>query len=579
MCEYKSIPCIKKMGKGYQDIFDEMVKAYAEKLSSRIILSNSAFTLHDFDHHCFNIYKIISYVLFNEELVYKEDYGLSQRELLILNLAVLFHDIGMSEVLGVARENHSVKSAEFIQREYDDANRPLRNKTDLTISEIKALKAIVVAHSNIKDGSVSAQENGLYSHHLKDYSAKNGTKIRTKFLAGVLRLADELDVSSERLGTGEIEQQIEEGERKFERLKKEAVTEGQKREVREWEGYIESHKHWKKLHLISNVQRNEDGETIELCVDDEYIERSLDEGNTEKSLSRDLVEIYLEVEKKLQEAIKLAFVGKTFRTYVYVKKVELITQNKTLDKEIQDKLSVCSLTKDKKEIDQVVEQKVIEESLKKSVPRVINPELEKIIFDEVNKRNLIKFGHYLLNEKYCARDWIDTQEVVETKVILNKVVEAIVKDINSKEHKKYIIVGVDLVGALLASRVAFSLQSPLSYIVPEKDENNNANQEIELNIEEDAEIILVTDAIVTYDTIHKAISKYGLANRIDSIYTIFFRQSDKVECKSVYLEKTHSINNAFYIELYEKEICMYNKNKCIARNQKINKGEQSHENN
>lgn len=579
MCEYKSIPCIKKMGKGYQDIFDEMVKAYAEKLSSRIILSNSAFTLHDFDHHCFNIYKIISYVLFNEELVYKEDYGLSQRELLILNLAVLFHDIGMSEVLGVARENHSVKSAEFIQREYDDANRPLRNKTDLTISEIKALKAIVVAHSNIKDGSVSAQENGLYSHHLKDYPAKNGTKIRTKFLAGVLRLADELDVSSERLGTGEIEQQIEEGERKFERLKKEAVTEGQKREVREWEGYIESHKHWKKLHLISNVQRNEDGETIELCVDDEYIERSLDEGNTEKSLSRDLVEIYLEVETKLQEAIKLAFVGKTFRTYVYVKKVELITQNKTLDKEIQDKLSVCSLTKDKKEIDQVVEQKVIEEPLKKSVPRVINPELEKIIFDEVNKRNLIKFGHYLLNEKYCARDWIDTQEVVETKVILNKVVEAIVKDINSKEHKKYIIVGVDLVGALLASRVAFSLQSPLSYIVPEKDENNNANQEIELNIEEDAEIILVTDAIVTYDTIHKAVSKYALANRIDSIYTIFFRQSDKVECKSVYLEKTHSINNAFYIELYEKEKCMYNKNKCIARNQKINKGEQSHENN
>lgn len=46
MCEYKSIPCIKKMGKGYQDIFDEMVKAYAEKLSSRIILSNSVFTLH-----------------------------------------------------------------------------------------------------------------------------------------------------------------------------------------------------------------------------------------------------------------------------------------------------------------------------------------------------------------------------------------------------------------------------------------------------------------------------------------------------------------------------------------------------
>lgn len=420
MCEYKSIPCISKMEKGYQNIFDEMVKAYAGKLSSRIIFSNSAFTLHDFEHHCFNIYKIISYVLFNEELVYKRDYGLSQRELLILNLAVLFHDIGMSEVLGVARENHSVKSADFIQSEYDDANRPLRNKADLTTNEVKALKAIVVAHSNIKDGSVSAQENGLNSPKLKDYQAKNGTKLRTKFLAGVLRLADELDISSERLGTGEIEQQIEEGKKSFERLKKDAVTESQKKEVEEWEGYLKSLKHWKKLHLISNVQRDEDGETIELCVDDEYIERCLDDGNTEKSLSRDLVEIYLKIEKELQETRRLAFAGKIFGTYVYVKKVEFITQNETLKKEIQDKLSVRSLLEEKKENNPAIGQEIIGKSQKKCMPRVIDPKLEEDIFNEVNKRNLIKFGHFLLNEKYCARDWIDTQEVVETKKILNK---------------------------------------------------------------------------------------------------------------------------------------------------------------
>lgn len=55
-----------------------------------MVIGDSAFTLHDFDHHCFDIYKIISEVLFDEELVYSEKYGLSERELYIMNLAVLF---------------------------------------------------------------------------------------------------------------------------------------------------------------------------------------------------------------------------------------------------------------------------------------------------------------------------------------------------------------------------------------------------------------------------------------------------------------------------------------------------------
>ena len=69
---------------------------------------------------------------------------------------------------------------------------------------------------------------------------------------------------------------------------------------------------------------------------------------------------------------------------------------------------------------------------------------------EVNNRSLIKIGHFLLTKEYCARDWIDTLEVVETKVILNKIVNAIVKHINNSGYDDYIIAGVDLVGTLLA---------------------------------------------------------------------------------------------------------------------------------
>ena len=154
MSEYKKIQCIKKMDEDYLDRFDSIVDEYAPKLSERVIMNGSAFTLHDFEHHCFDIYKIISEVLFDEELIYKTDYGISQRELFILNLAVLFHDIGMFNVLGATRENHSIKSADYVQKEYDDSRSVFKKKSDLTVNELKALKAIIIAHSDVKDRTI-----------------------------------------------------------------------------------------------------------------------------------------------------------------------------------------------------------------------------------------------------------------------------------------------------------------------------------------------------------------------------------------------------------------------------------------
>lgn len=554
MDEYKKIECISKMEEDFQNAFEEIVNGYRDKLAKRVVFPGSAFTLHDFEHHCFNIYKIISDVLFDNKLVYLSDYGLCQRELFILNLAVLFHDIGMANVLGATRENHSLKSAEYIQTEYNDSRSVFRKKADLTANELKALKAIVVAHSNIKDGSVDVTQNGLNSPNLKDYPAKSGI-IRTKFLAGILRIADELDVSAERLGTGEIEQEIEERKNDYEKMGKIDDTE-------EWKGYLCSLRHWKKLHLIAYIKGDKKGEVIELHIDDDYVMRCLDEGQTEKSLAREIVDVYSEIEKKFAEAERIAFSSSDVSKYVAVKSIKLVTSMKVIEKEIQDNLSVKSLKQIKRD-EEVDVAKVVENKM----PRVIDLQLEKELFDEINQRGLIKFGHYLLNENFCARDWIDTREVVETKKILHKLVEAIVKDINSKKNKDLIVIGVDLVGALLASRVAFSLQCPLTYIVSEKDEKNNATQEIEIDINQGRDIVLITDAIVTYDTIRRAVDKYSLENKIDSIYTIFYRPSEVNGGE--FIGKTFSINNLFKIELFPKTKCIYNKDKCKALNRKI----------
>ena len=111
----------------------------------------------------------------------------------------------MSNGLDRARDNHSLNSADYIDRQFKDSRSVLSQNSDLSANEIKALKAIIIAHSNLKDRSVQESDNGLKSHKLQDYKARLGI-IRTRFLAGVLRLADELDVSVERLGTGELQQ-------------------------------------------------------------------------------------------------------------------------------------------------------------------------------------------------------------------------------------------------------------------------------------------------------------------------------------------------------------------------------------
>ena len=211
---------------------------------------------------------------------------------------------------------------------------------------------------------------------------------------------------------------------------------------------------------------------------------------------------------------------------------------------------------------------------KNNDPIIIDTNLENEISMEVNNRSLIKIGHFLLTKEYCARDWIDTLEVVETKVILNKIVNAIVKHINNSGYDDYIIAGVDLVGTLLASRIAFTLQAPLTYIVPEKEKNVNAHQEIDLEIEKDKKVILITDAIVTFNTVKSAIEKNKLENSVICIYTMFYRESDYQGCAE-YVDKTFSINNAFRIELFRKEKCTYNKTKCIASNRRLREGEDS----
>jgi len=571
--EYQEISCIHNMDLQYQEKFNEIVKQYAPKLPDKILLDNSAFTLHDFNNHCIDIYKIISEVLLYEELAYDENHGLTQKELFILNLAVLFHDIGM-DVLGANRKKHSLNSAQYLEAEYADSRSVFRQVSKLTKSEFYALKAIIIAHSDVKDGTVTSEENGLNSPQLCNHSAHPTGQIRTKFLAGILRIADELDVSSDRIGTGDIVQQIKEGKSKLIKIKKTQTTNADtEAEIKQWEGYIESLEYWEKLQYIINVKR--ENKKIILKIDDDYVQNGLDESKTVRSIANELVDIQRKIEKELNVVLNKAIVGIKEKNIVPVESVSLKSENPDIESEVHDLLSVMQLEEipDQTLVDEnhdyVKNKKSLVDIVTESIPVVLDKELEKLINEEVNNRKMIKFGHFILNNNFCARDWIDTKDLVETKLLLDKIVEVMVKHINTNQLENYIIIGIDLVGSLLASKIAFALQKPFSYIIPAKEEGNSAEPDIKVEIDTFEKIILITDAIVTYDTIKTAIQNYNLEERLYSIYTIFYRKNDDDKAVDyTYTPKTYSTNNSFNIELFKKDKCQYNKEACIAINRK-----------
>ena len=559
---FYEMQCIKEMDENSLQRYKKLLEFYAPKLPERIELDGSAFTPHD-ANHCLDLYKIISSCLFANNIAYVPEHGLSKRELYILNLAVLFHDFGMSNQLGVSRGVHSRESAEYVQAEYDDSRSCLKTEGKLSPNEIKALKAIIKAHSNVKDPNISKDNNGIFSKELtKEYKDFYSKPIRSLFLAGILRLADELDITSERLGDSIIEKQIEEGKQKLKKFEKEGNTE----ELKKWEGFIESEKHWKRLHLFEAIELNDKKTVIELIVDDDYIETLIDQGSTEKAVADEISEVYRKVKNEFSEIKKKAFSEGSLKAYVPIEEIKVVSGNESLQKEIEKAQSIMSLSAiQNKEAESVsLEKKKVENF---SIPLVIDAELEKGLTEEVRERQLLQFGHYLLTDEYCARDWLDIRELVETRDISKKIVSAIVKHINSQEMDKITILGFDMVGALLASRVAFALQLPMSYIVSAKNTDCNSVQDIDFKVEVNEKVIIITESTVTFKTLDDTIKKYGLENKVEAIYTVFYRESDiESEQKKKYVGKTYSMNNAFPIEIVKKEQCIYQKNKCFAKN-------------
>ena len=603
--DYQKFSCIKNLGE-YKDIFHELVNFYGEDLNDKIVIDGSVYTLHDFNNHCTDIYKIISEVLLDSKRAYSD--GLSSKELYLLDLAVLFHDISMSCDIMVERTNHSQKSAQKVQDIYDDTESPLYKKAQLNQNDIKILKAIILAHSDVKDGSVPVEKRGLNDPTLRDDMPTRIGSVRAKLLAGILRLADELDITSDRLGNTNIEKNLKSVREKF--LDMDMQVRSKEQEVNQdkyekYKKYVESLSHWEFLHLFSQVTRESQDDIVYLVTDDQHIQNLLDSGSTSAELARKILKVYDKVIKEWRE-IKHKTIDdshqkldvKSFFPVTDIRvKCSVDSVRKELDRQMDNIKNVKEVSmnqnteKDFSDNGNATENKFSNSgNQSEQCVQLISDKLSNMLKREIKRRHLLRVGHFLLDDNFCARDWIDTKEVVETKVIVVDIVECFIKHIKDTcdLQKKYLVVGLDLEGALLASRVAMGMKMPFSYIIPVRDRLNSSPKETELSVVEYDGIILIVDAIVTFDTIKKALNDIMKSNqlgmeqmqeKITHIYSIFYRKNNLVNLEEMegLHRKTFYGNDDFPIELFKKEECRYIKEgQCLALNSRL-RGNSSNE--
>ncbi|MDE6708651.1 MAG: hypothetical protein K2K06_11535, partial [Oscillospiraceae bacterium] len=257
--------------------FDRLAETYGEELNHNINAGKTLYTLHDFDHHCYNIYKIIDYLFFSSVnfFILNDD----TKYIFKLYLAVLFHDIGMT-AFNLDRGSHPQKSAEEVERLWKNSDSILhkeRRNNILDGNDIDEIKLIILAHSDIKGDAIPDNRNGLLN---EDFTEHDNI---VRILAGILRLADEFDCDETRLGD----------ESRLEQLN---TTDPDQKFSKEC---------WEKLKCIKKLEFADDNiKVILLRLNNQFIS---DRSNLEIVYNKYLPEIITKIQKELDYVNKNVF--------------------------------------------------------------------------------------------------------------------------------------------------------------------------------------------------------------------------------------------------------------------------------
>lgn len=515
--------CIAMMSRGgdstdYFKRWEALKTLYKPVLDVESLYREIAYTPHDYSKHCVNIYNILSSLLIPDEAY---NSILNEEHLFILNVAVLFHDITMT-YNPENRASHSQEARTLIRTHVSDGISAIANA--LHDHEALAVSEVIYGHSDIKQGSSVIKKTIEDLPCFDDCGmGGQGTKINIRLLAALLRLADELDICVNRIGAVKPEQ---------------------------YKMNVGSKPHWRKCEiLLLPVKHPHNTSIINLKPNEIKIEATGDLEND--------VELLIEVRNKIRDELKMlnsivfdqaqyALPGWRFRDIQIDAKNAL---KDAIDKKDNQNPMVTIETIKKKKLNVVVQNESFKDFLTKWI-------LEN---------NLLKSGHYKINEKTSARDWIDVRALLDNSDILYSISKMFIDTFNQSPIENCVFLGVDDIGLRLASLIGYKTGMPFSYIIPDKSNRYHVDKEKEVLIN-NRKIILVTDVIVTGNTIRGVLTQLesiGVpVEDVHNVFSIFYRKPScgTSDVGSNIEDKLVVLNDNLHIEICNNPGCIFKAN-------------------
>lgn len=537
-----------KDGKTYRERFDLIKGIYKSQIDTDVVASDAQYTPHDYERHCNNIFLILSTVVLDDSTYGKGENQLNTEELFILCVAVLLHDLHMV-ISPDERDDHGERAYNYvIENVFRYKNSALSHL--LSDGEAKFIAETIYGHSDIKDGKKIIKSTIDELGTKKTQVGNMAKQINTQRLAALLRIADELDINSERVrGKNLFRKRLEEN----------------------------SEKHWRKCDLFTYPQKNKDDRSIiHLMVSDLKIEM---EDNFENDITS-ILEVRKKIFNELDELNNKVF-DKVGLDGWYYKKVELFSESTRIKEALLKKEQNPFFNEDVA-IGNIIESKLVdEEILKKNEPSLKNP-LDKKLSEKLKKKiiedKLLLSGHFYLGENKFARDWIDTERLFNHK---NKnLIEDVVLCFNKKvkmdfENEDVCFLGEGFIGTMVASDLAILNNSSFSYLISKKNDGHYTEHEKKIFDLKGKKVILVIDSLVTGATIENLLNvlenKWQIGKEsILAIFSIFYRKPyickskvDTTISKDIY-EKLYILNADFHIEICGKDTCLFTEN-CIIK--------------
>lgn len=530
---YKDTKCYKKMESQNQESFNRLAEFYGKKLNEN---GNNRgenggvdvlFTSHNFNNHCNNLFFQIDNILIKD---------LTKEECYLLSIAVLFHDFSIAEKYNWDRKKHAKESAELLKKEYNNTASPLHAEASiLTDDQIEIVCEVIKAHS---DGDKSEENYGLKNKKLKNKMGAH-RNINGQLIAVILRLADELDICSNRIGNKSYCNQLEKTS--------------------------DSYKHWKKLEYFKTVYRDEaDTSIIRLEINKEKHQEASEEGSVETFIE-DIISIKEKIKKNFSEAKNFLKMNSIYSSYIGECNFSFYIDD-DLDGSIMAEITSMEQGKNLKATSDF--------SVKKDS---IDKEIEIKISEFISSNNLFEVGHFIVNDTYCSRDWVHIHKIMENNELSKECVNSILDNLKKRNEEDYIFVGIGYSGALLASKIALRLQKPFSYIIAGNDKKYKTQEEQENEIIERVQtsktkkVVIFTDVVATWETFEKSTEK--IKDKIEKIYALLYRkpvfQSDEELKENENNKKLVFLNGKFPIEMVKTKKCVITEKcgdeKCVAK--------------